>query len=597
MEEFITRLNVLKDLQIKKMKTSWQLGTVRLIVFIMGVVLTFLLIEKGLIKDYYFLIIIVILIFMYFASRHNSIINELSAIKCKIDINQKYLDRMDDKWVRFADGGEEFINSEHSYSSDLDIFGMKSLFKWINISNTFYGRKTLASFLGDPEKDVNNIKIRQSGVSELGSKLDFCQELQCVGRLSQGIEEDPKALIEYVENSSKIFKTKWIMNLFYIMPIITIVSAALVVFKYPIPKIIPIIMVVLQMMLMAIGSFITLPILNTVYKFKSSIEAYKNIILLIEKESFKDPYLAKLKMTFYEKNKSASSKIKTLERIVDAIDMRYNPFVYFALNITVLWDYHCVFALEEWKEKNGASISKWFESIGYVEAISCLSVMRHINPDQSFPTFVTSDLKFSSRDLGHPLIIGSKRVNNDFAVKNNLCIVTGSNMSGKTTLLRTIGINLVLAYAGAPVYASVLECSIMDIFTSMRIADDLNSGISTFYAELLRIKMIIEHSKKKLPMIFLVDELFRGTNSRDRVIGAKSMLKNLSKAWIIGLISTHDFELCELEHEANTSIANYHFTESYIDNKINFDYKLLPGRCQTTNAKYLMRMVGIELFE
>lgn len=206
-------------------------------------------------------------------------------------------------------------------------------------------------------------------------------------------------------------------------------------------------------------------------------------------------------------------------------------------------------------------------------------------------------ISFTALDIGHPLIVETKNVRNDIEIKNNICVITGSNMSGKTTLLRTIGINLVLAYCGAPVCASKMECSIMDLFTSMRINDDLNSGISTFYAELLRIKMLIDFSHKQQDMIFLIDELFRGTNSRDRIIGATSVVKNLSKDWIIGLISTHDFELCNLENEIDGKIVNYHFTESYINNKIQFDYTLRSGRCTTTNAKYLMKMVGIELYD
>lgn len=197
--------------------------------------------------------------------------------------------------------------------------------------------------------------------------------------------------------------------------------------------------------------------------------------------------------------------------------------------------------------------------------------------------------------MGHPLINEKERVVNDFALEDQICIVTGSNMSGKTTLLRTIGVNLVLAYAGAAVCAKGFTCSILDIFTSMRINDDLNSGISTFYAELLRIKTIIEYSKKKQPMLFLIDEVFRGTNSRDRVTGAKNVLMNLNKGWIIGLISTHDFELCDFENDVSGRIFNMHFTETYTDGEIRFDYKLREGRCKTANAKYLMKMVGIEI--
>jgi DNA mismatch repair ATPase MutS len=164
-------------------------------------------------------------------------------------------------------------------------------------------------------------------------------------------------------------------------------------------------------------------------------------------------------------------------------------------------------------------------------------------------------------------------------------------------LLRTVGINLVLAYSGAPVFAQSMKCSVMDIFTSMRVHDDLNKGISTFYAELLRIKTIIDYSHKEQPMIYLIDEIFMGTNSLDRIVGARSVMKNLSKAWVIGLISTHDFELCDLERDSQEKIKNYHFTENYINNEIKFDYKLRHGRSKTTNAKYLMNMVGIELLE
>ena len=200
-------------------------------------------------------------------------------------------------------------------------------------------------------------------------------------------------------------------------------------------------------------------------------------------------------------------------------------------------------------------------------------------------------------EMGHPLIVEKKRVSNNFDMEDRICIITGSNMSGKSTHLRTVGLNLVLAYAGAAVCAGKFECSIMDIHTSMRLGDDLNSGISTFYAELLRIKSIIAASREQKPMIFLIDEVFRGTNSRDRYTGAKNVLLNLNKGWIIGLISTHDFDLCQLEKNESGRIMNYHFTEEYLQNEIRFDYKIRRGRCNTTNARYLMKMAGIEFLE
>jgi DNA mismatch repair ATPase MutS len=197
--------------------------------------------------------------------------------------------------------------------------------------------------------------------------------------------------------------------------------------------------------------------------------------------------------------------------------------------------------------------------------------------------------------MGHPLINHKQRVNNSINIDQSICIITGSNMSGKTTFLRTIGINLVIAYAGGAVCAKKFDTSIMDIYTCMRVSDDLSKGISTFYAELLRVKMIIEASKEKKPMIFLIDEMFSGTNSMDRIAGAKNVLLNLSREWIAGLISTHDFELCALEKDSKGKIKNFHFSERYKNNMIEFDYKLKNGQCTTTNAKYLMKMVGIEI--
>ena len=201
--------------------------------------------------------------------------------------------------------------------------------------------------------------------------------------------------------------------------------------------------------------------------------------------------------------------------------------------------------------------------------------------------------KFNFEDLRHPLIVEEKGIGNDLGVEGNTCIITGSNMSGKTTFLRSIGVNLALAYAGAPVVAKQFTTSYMEVFTSMRIEDRVDEGISTFYAELLRIKEMIEYSERHLPMLTLIDEIFKGTNSADRILGATETIKKLGKPWLNVMVTTHDFELCNLAGEGKRKVVNYHFEEYYEDNQIRFDYKLKNGRCKTTNAKYLLRMVGI----
>jgi DNA mismatch repair ATPase MutS len=597
MDEFINRLINLKNLKLKKSGLSDILSKIRLVVFITGVVLSILCFKKGY-SFYGFLAILVFLVaYLVIVVKHNSVKELLERINCKIIINQNYLDRNNEEWIHFKDSGNDFVDDEHPYTSDLDIFGLKSIFQWMNVSYTFKGREILSDILKSPEKDIEVIKSRQEAVKELSKKIDFTQELQCEGMLAKEIHNNPKELIEYAENPSELFERKWVEILFYLLPFITISVTVLYCFKYPVPAFVPFTMFLIQIIFTGIGSLKVAPVLSNVHKFKTSIEAYKNIIKMIEKENFEAEYLRTLQNELIVNNKKASVKIKSLERIVEAIDLRYNAIPYIILNIVVLWDYHCLFALEEWKRTNGRLINKWFHSVGCMEAISSLGVTIQTNPNWRFPGFTKKAMKLNAKNLGHPLISQNKRVNNNLEMENNICIITGSNMSGKTTLLRTLGMNLVLAYSGAPVCADKLECSIMEIFTSMRVSDDLNSGISTFYAELLRIKKIVEYSKEKLPMIFLIDELFRGTNSRDRIIGAKSLLINLDKPWIIGMISTHDFELCDLSNERDGRVVNYHFTESYENNRIKFDYKLRDGRSSTTNAKFLMRMVGIELVE
>lgn len=304
-----------------------------------------------------------------------------------------------------------------------------------------------------------------------------------------------------------------------------------------------------------------------------------------------------LKADLFCNEKAASQQIKQLDNIAGAVAFKYNPIVYFVINNLFFWDFHCLFALEKWKAGSGPSLRKWVNNLGIYEALASLAMVAQLNPDWCFPEFDQERLFLAAEQMGHPLLGNQQRVNNNFKIDKQIAVITGSNMSGKTTLLRTIGINLVLAYAGAPVCARKFNCSIMEIYTSMRISDDLNSGISTFYAELLRIKMIIDFSKNKQDMIFLIDEVFRGTNSRDRVIGARNVVLNLNKDWIIGLISTHDHELCKLENEANGRIVNYHFMESYTEDEIKFDYLLKPGPCTTSNAKYLMKMAGIEILD
>ncbi len=587
-----------KSQEEKQLKLFNRLSNIRMLVFLIGAGITSICFAKASSFIGYVTLCISLILFSYFVFQHQKIAKDLKKIRCKIAINKQYLSRIDGNWTGFTENGQEFVDPNHPFTSDLDIFGEKSLFQWINITHTFFGRKSLKDLLAAPEKDIALIKRRQKAVAELSEKDSFIEELQCIGMLANEVKNNPASLIAYAEDSSQLCKCKWLKSLLYLLPAATLLTLALFWGEVRISIYIPLALIIIQMVVTAIGFSRNSLILYTVHQFKENVEAFHSFIQFIEKENFQAEYLTQLQAQLVCNAKtSAAFQIKRLEKIATACELRYNFISFCLMNFLLLWDFHCVFALEAWKKQNGKLIRVWLQTIGQFEACASLGVILQIHPQWSFPVFAEQSLLFSAAAIGHPLIIEDKSVRNNIEANNTIGIITGSNMSGKTTLLRTIGINLVLAYSGAPVCASKLECSIMDIFTSMRISDDLNSGISTFYAELLRIKMIIDFSHNKQDMIFLIDELFRGTNSRDRIIGAISVLKNLNKDWIIGFISTHDFELCNLEDETDGKVVNYHFTESYANNEIQFDYQLRSGRCTTTNAKYLMKMVGIELYD
>ena len=577
--------------------TSSLISTARFIIFIAIIAITYLIIKIDYKTAYLAIDFILAILFICFIIYHNEIKDKLNFSKEIVRINNRYLDRIDGNWINFNDIGEEFINKEHKYSFDLDIVGKKSLFQFINIANTWNGRRKLAKTLLEAQYNKDEIYLRQEAIKELGSKLDFCQELEYLGRKHKEELQNPKNLIEYTKNNEELMKSQKIKKLLHFLPIFVIpLSIGIIVFKVKeIYSLIPL-LILLQYLLWVIGFSKLNRILVPVGKFKSNLETYLDILKLIEKEKFESKKLKDLKEILFNKDYSSVLGIKELERITEKINLRYNnALIYFLFNGLFLWDYECAYLLENWKKKYGLEVEKWIEAIGEIEALSSLSVLIQIEENISFPTIDNSKLKVKADSLGHPLINSDIRILNDIDMDNNIFIITGSNMSGKTTFLRTLGINLVLAYSGGPVYANKMSCPIVSIYTSMRVTDDLKNGISTFYAELLRIKDIINEAKENKNMIFLIDEIFRGTNSIDRILGAKNVLANLNKLEVIGAITTHDLELCVLDKY--NRIKNYHFSEEYKDNKIHFDYKIRLGRSTSTNAKYLMKLVGIEILD
>ena len=538
-------------------------------------------------------LVILVTCFIFLVYKHLQAKQKLEKVRCKIIINQKYISRIQGDWINFKKNGSEFIDDENPYTSDLDIFGEKSLFQFINETNTFFGKESLKKILDPSEKSVKEILKRQDAVKELSKLNEFCQDVKCEGLMSREVSNNPDKLIEFLESDEKIFKKTWMKYVVSSMPVITVCLPLLIYVSPSQPKqTLFISLFLMQCALHLIYFPKLLKILNEVSHFKKSINNFKSMLIAIEEQNFTSSLNQEMQKSL-KSEKVASKCVKKLENISDAIDIRYNSLLYIFLNIFLLWDFHCVFALEDLRDNGGNDIKKWLKTIGDFETLISLAVIPQTHSDWVYPSFNNDNLKISAKSLGHPLINNDNRVYNDISLEN-IAIISGSNMSGKTTFLRTLGINLTLAYAGAPVCASQFSAPVVDIYTSMRIQDDLKANVSTFYAELTRIKKIIDNSSLRTPMIFLIDEIFRGTNSYDRIFGAEKVLLQLKKPWIIGAISTHDLEVCRLE-DNDSIFTNYHFSESYSNNKISFDYKIKDGVSTTRNARYLMKMVGIDI--
>ncbi|AAK80974.1 DNA mismatch repair ATPase MutS [Clostridium acetobutylicum] len=593
-EEFLRRIENFKSEKSKLKQNYNMMSLLRFIVFIMAISFTYFLVKN---PSIFILLgtILSFVLFVYILKIHEKISDRLEVANNLVEVNEKYLKRIDGTWTSFQDFGEEFQDEEYPYLGDLDIFGKKSLFQLINTCVTFLGRKKLAETLKKPDKNIEKIRMRQKAVEELKDKIDFCQNVESQGN-SNELGTDPSELFNDLENTEHLFKNFLVEAFIRILPVVSIVVSIVIIYmKLKAYYWVIAALFVLHMLINIMGYLKVAPQLRIIYKIRKDLKSYFRILDIIENEDFKSDYLKELKSVLYFENKPAYRIFKSLISITEKLEFKNNIFGYVIFGIIMLWDYQCVFEFERWKDRYGKIVSKWVDAIGEFESLSSLSVIFRLNSHMVFPELSESGLVFSGKEVGHPLIGEEKRVNNDVDMNNKIFVITGANMAGKTTFLRTVGINLVLAYAGAPVCASNLKCSVVDIYTSMRITDDLNNGMSTFYVELMRVKKMIENVKKKTPMIFLIDEIFHGTNSNDRIAGAKKVLKILNENWIFGLISTHDFELCELESDEKRRIKNYHFSETYLEDKIIFDYKLKDGPSDTTNAKYLMKMIGINV--
>lgn len=535
---------------------------------------------------------LLVVLFLILVNKHQQIRKQITYLQNLIRINEHSLLRLDGKWTGFINTGEQFINPDHPYSSDLTIFGQGSLYQYINATTFFMGEDALARLLSE-ETSLEQIAPRQKAIEDLDTRLDWRQHFQAKGMSSTEQRDKIAGLLKWAGEKPLSQDNKY-LYLIWLLIITTALLFVLMAYRL-VPTYIPLIPLVIQSILVTLSLKVTYPVFRDTEKAASELERFASLLNHIEQEKFQSPLLTQLQKHLQADGQMASQGIKDLSKIAAIINLRYSV-IYLFINALFFCDLYTIRKLDRWKVRYGMFMEKWFRVLGEFEALSSLAVLAHDNPDWIFPEISSGQPNFTAVSLGHPLIAQESRVCNDVSLPapGTIFVITGSNMSGKSTLLRTAGINLVLAYAGAPVCARSMRCSLMKLYTSMQAKDNLEQNTSTFYAELKRIKMVIDAAQHGKPVIFMLDEVFRGTNSHDRIIGAKTVIKNLSDLSAVGFVTTHDLELATLEKEY-PHIKNFHFTDRIIDNKITFDYRLKEGVSKTTNAIALMKMIGIQI--
>ena len=534
------------------------------------------------------LLVVEVIIFIIASLFHKTTYDQIHKDEGIIKIDEANIKRITGQWSDFTDIGEEFMDYDHDYATDLDIVGKNSLFQMINSTGTYYGRRRFVKDLLNPNFSAKDLKKRHDAITELSKSYNLCVETEYDFSLI-GVDDDFPSLISQLQDKKRFIKSKALKLLFKISSIITCITLLYsILTKNTISFIILNCLIIFQLLIWVIGYLKANSYVGTLKKLAPKINQYDSVINNITKTIFTSDKLDEI-----EKNlETAKVGVGKLSKIASNINQRNNGVMCIILNSLLLWDYKNAIDLDNWKQEYSDSVEGWFHALGELESLMSFANLPRVCNNMSLPTFTEENNIIEATNIGHPLIANDKRICNDFTLDNNIYIISGSNMSGKTTFMRTVGINMVLACAGSYVCANSMSVSKMKIITSMRIKDDLNEGISTFYAELKRIKKIIDKSHNNPNTLFLIDEIFRGTNSVDRLKGAEGVLKELCKSHVSGMITTHDLEVCNLEYE-NHNIINYSFNEHYIDGEIYFDYKLKRGKSLTTNAEFLLKKVGI----
>jgi MutS domain V len=529
--------------------------------------------------------------FLSIAVYHSRILRARKLAERAFGFYEKGLQRIEDRWAEFGETGERFDDPHHVYADDLDLFGKGSLFQLLSTARTRMGEDKLAQWLLSPSA-AEQIRKRHAAVNELRDQLDFREDLAVLGE-DVGAGVHPEALMKWAESPNRM-KPLWIQ---WLSPVLAMLAVTGAVFWAVWGMATPLVLIV------AFEAVLT-------YRLKKPLEevlhgtelAFRDLDLLsgvlarVEAHTFQAPLLQTLQRELLSLGVPSSHAIARLRALVDRINARHNIFVRI-IDAPLMYSVQVAFSAERWRNAHGGALRFWTTAIGQIEALLSLASYSFEHPSDPFPEVRDGAALFDGEGLGHPLLPTATCVLNNVSIcgEKRILLVSGSNMSGKSTLLRAVGVNVVLAMAGAPVRARRLQLTPLQVGASIRINDSLREGSSRFYAEITRLRQIFDFAGGDPQLLFLLDELLQGTNSKDRRIGAEGIVRALMNRGAIGLVSTHDLALTDIGEAVAGRLHNVHFQDELANGRMTFDYNLRDGIVTKSNGLELMRSIGLDV--
>ena len=583
---YTERLDRSKKLTVALDRDDLRIGNIRVALFALVLVILVLAFAH---KLPWWTLSVPVVAFLFLVKRHDNVATNLKLERRRTRFYDHCLARIEDRWTGMGDSGSRYSDAAHPYSPDLDLFGDGSLYQLLSTCRTRAGQDLLAHWLtmaASPEE----IERRQASVRELTSKLDLREDVALLGEAvggalsSCGVQQWASVPAVPTQGSVALATGLAVVNI-----IAALYSKA-----------------ILNALPIALSTFVTsqivasrnrnlAPSVRAIGKTANQLDLLAKLLERIANESATSPMLTELQSRLTTNSVPAHDALAKLQKLVGFYDATYNlgfrPFL-----AIFIWRLQFSARIEVWRNEYGASLAAWIEAAGTFEALCALANFAFENPNATYPIIATGSPSVAASAIAHPLIPRSARVANDvgFGESAPLLIVSGSNMSGKSTLMRTVGVNAVLAYAGAPVIATSMTLTPLQIAASIRTSDSLQGGVSRFYAEILRIKQVVDLASQQ-PTLFLLDEILHGTNSHDRRVGSEAILRALVASGGIGIVTTHDLAIANLADDAALGAVNVHLDDQVLEDKIVFDYKLKPGIVEKSNAIALMRAVGLDV--